>query len=146
MLQHLTTGYRDASSHIHTHDMTRRVVSRFTATRRCYVGLKEVAWQGVEHYTPSPQQTPITAITAPGRRKGLSPGTAEDKKGSALTHAMLCYAIVVVVDLLLIAGQFAVHTWAGSSLEAYGRPTGNYCDISLVEQSPLIRHCHKCFL
>lgn len=105
MLQHLATSYRNASSHIHTHDMTRRVVSRFATTRCCYMGVEEVAWQGFEPSThPPPQQIPITAITALGRVKRLSLGTAEDKKGSALTHAMLCYAIVVVVDLLLIAG------------------------------------------
>lgn len=80
--------------------MTRRVVSRYAATRCCYMGLKEVAWQGV----PPPFELRSQPSQALGLGKVLSPGTAERKKSSALTHAMLCYVIVVVVELALIAG------------------------------------------
>lgn len=81
--------------------MTRRVVSRYAATRCCYMGHKEVAWQGV----PPPFKLRSQPSQTLGLSKVLSPGTAEgEKKSSALTHAMLCYVIVVVVELALIAG------------------------------------------
>jgi hypothetical protein len=63
--------------------------------------LKEVAWQGV----PPPVQTPIAAITDARSLQGTvtrARREEERKKSSALTHAMLCY-VIVVVDLVLIA-------------------------------------------